>query len=106
MQLGGVQLVEHLRSGHEDDALGGLAGFVSECASQERFAGAGDSDEKWVDSLLEEDEVVKREVARAGFLSVAVEIEVEAVDCVDLGEASIVDASLDGTFDATGFLFV
>ena len=37
--------------------------------------------------LLEEGEVVKREVARAHLLAAGIEVEVEAIDGVDLGEA-------------------
>src|SRR5207249_4115878 len=106
VELGSVELVEHLRGGHEDDAFGGLARLVGQGASQERLAGARDANEERVDSLVEEDEVVQGEVTGASLFSVTVEVEVETVDGVDLGKTCIVDAPRDGALDTACFLLV
>ena len=45
-----------------------------------------DADEERVDALVEEGEVVEREVAGAQLLADGIEVEVEAVDGVELGE--------------------
>ena len=49
---------------------------------------------------------MQREVAGAELLAAGVEVEVEAVDGVDLGEARVLDAPLDGAADAALLLLV
>ncbi len=55
-----------------------------------------DADEERVDALVEEGEVVEREVASAKLLADGIEVEVEGVDGVDLGERGVLDAAVDG----------
>src|ERR1043165_237758 len=90
-----MELVEHFRRGHEDDALGGVTGAVSESASEKGLAGAGRADEERIDALIEEREVVEGEIARADLLAAGREVEAEAVDGVDLGKSRIVNAAFD-----------
>jgi hypothetical protein len=84
VKLGGVELVEHLGGGDEHDTAGHLAGFVGQGARKEGLAGTRRADEERVDALLEEGQIVKPEVARAHLLAAGGEIEVEAVNGVDL----------------------
>ena len=82
------------------------AGLVGEGAGEEGLAGAGRADEERVDALVEEVEVVESEVAGAELLSRRVEVEVEGVDGVDLGEAGIAESAVDGALDAALLLLV
>jgi hypothetical protein len=102
-----VQLVEHLRCGDEDDALSRETRPVSKGASEKRLAGARIADEQRIDTLVDEARVEQAEVGGFELLPEGVEVEVEAVDGVDLGEASISHAAVDGALEATtGLLFV
>jgi hypothetical protein len=82
VQLGAVEVVQHLRRAHEDDAAVRLASAVRERASEEGLAGAGQADEERVHALLDEGEIVEREVAVAELLAHGAEVEVEPVDGV------------------------
>ena len=106
VDLGAVKLVEHLGSGDEDDAFGLDAGLVREGTSQEGLAGARGADEDRIHSALEEGEVEEREVATAELAAHRIEVEVEAVDGVDLGEPRVPDASGDGALDSARLLGV
>ena len=106
MDLGAVQFVEHARGGDEDDALGGQTGLVGEGTSEECLAGSGRADEERVDPLVEEVEVVETEVSSAELLSRGIEVEVEGVDGVDLREARVAEAAVDGALDAALLLLV
>jgi hypothetical protein len=106
VELGAMELVEHLGRGDEHDAASCLTGLEGQRASEEGLAGAGDSDEERVDSLVEEAEVVQREIASANLLSAGIEVEVETVDGIDLGEARVPHAALDGALQAAGLLLV
>ena len=57
-------------------------------------------------ALVEEVEVVEGEVARAELLARGIEVEVEGVDGVDLGEARVAESALDGALDAALLLLV
>src|SRR6186713_1601772 len=104
VEFGTVQIVEHLRDGHEDDALGLGASLVREGSGKECLASARIADEEWIDALVEKRQVMQCEVARLQLTSHRVEVEVETIDGVDLGEACIADATGDGAIDPTGFL--
>src|ERR1700733_13469948 len=82
VDLGAGEVIEHAGGGGEDDAARGLAHAVGERAGQEGLAGAGGADEQRIDALVEEGELVEREVASAELLADGVELEVEAVDGV------------------------
>jgi len=79
---------------------------VSERAGEERLAGARVADEQRVDTLVDEAQVEQAEVAGLELLPEGVEVEVEAVDGIDLGEASISHAAVDGALEATCFFFI
>ena len=49
---------------------------------------------------------MEREVARAELLARRIEVEVEGVDGVDLGEARVAKAALDGALDAAPLFLV
>ena len=87
VELGAVEIVEQARSGDEEDAAVCLAGAVGEGAGEEGLAGAGGADEERIDPLIDKGEVVKGEITAADFFASVIEIEVESVDGVDLGEA-------------------
>jgi hypothetical protein len=70
------------------------------------LSSAREADEERVDAFLQEDEIVKREVARAELLADRVEVEIEAVDGVDLGKPGAAHATLDGGAKPTVLLFV
>jgi hypothetical protein len=95
VQLGAVEVVQHLRRAHEDDAAVRLAGSVGERAGEEGLAGAGQPDEERVHALLDEGEIVECEVAVAELLAHRAEVEVEPVDGVHLGEARVAGAAGD-----------
>jgi len=59
-----------------------------------------------VDPLVEEVEVVETEVSSAELLSRGIEVEVEGVDGVDLREARVAEAAVDGALDAALLLLV
>jgi hypothetical protein len=96
MELGAVEIVEQARSGEEEDPAVSLAGAVGEGAGEEGLAGAGGTDEERIDPLIDKGEVVKGEITVADLFASGIEIEIESVDGVDLGEASDLDAALDG----------
>jgi hypothetical protein len=106
MELSAVEVVEHARSADEDDAARGLACLVGERSGEEGLSGARHSDEEGVDPLGEEGEVVQGEVAGADLLAPWVEVEVEAVDGVDLWEAGVAEATVDGAAEAALLLLV
>ena len=58
MQLGAVELVEHLGRGDDDDAFLCLARGVGQGSGQEGFTGAGFTDEERVDAALEKGHIV------------------------------------------------
>jgi hypothetical protein len=49
---------------------------------------------------------VQGEVSRAELLSRGIKVEVERVDCVDLGEARVAEAAVHGALDAALLLLV
>ena len=106
VDLGTGEIVEHTGRGGEDDAPGGLAGAIREGPSEEGLAGPGGADEQRVDALVEEREVVECEVASPQLFADWVEVEVEAVDGVELGEFCVLDAAVDGALHATGAFLV
>jgi hypothetical protein len=63
-------------------------------------------DEERVDALAQESEVVQRQVPSLELLAARVEVEIETIDSVDLGEAGLRDASLDGAVEAALLLLV
>src|ERR1700679_1853099 len=101
-----MEVVEHARSAHEDDAAGGPARLGGERSREEGLAGAWHADEEGVDPLGEEGEVVQGEVAGADLFPAWVEVEVEAVDGVDLREAGLAEAAVDGAAEAALLLLV
>jgi hypothetical protein len=64
------------------------------------------ADEERVDALVEKVEIVQGEVSRAEFLSRGIEVEVERVDGVDLGEARVAEAAFHGAPDAALLLLI
>jgi hypothetical protein len=106
VQLGAVQMVEHPRRSDADDALGRLARLVGERAREERFASAGSADEERVDAAREKAQVVQRQVPGTHLLPRGIEVEVERIDGVDLGEVRVADAPLDGAAQAALLLLV
>jgi hypothetical protein len=106
VKLGAVEVVEHAWSADEDDTAGGLAGLVGERSGEEGLSGAGHTNEERVDALGKESEVVESEVARADLLPRGVEVEVESVDGVDLREAGVAEATLDGAAETALLLLV
>src|SRR5262249_24511605 len=106
VELGAVQVVEHAWSADEDDTTRGLAGLVGERSGEEGLSRAWHADEERVDAFGEEGEVVQGEVASANPLARRVEVEVEAVDGVDLREASCAEAAVDRAAHAAQLLLV
>src|SRR5262245_62185159 len=49
---------------------------------------------------------MQREVASLQLLAAGIEVEVEGIDGVDLGEVSVAQAPLDGALDAALLLFI
>ncbi len=83
-----------------------LARPVRERPGEEGLAGAGDADEERIDALGEKAEVVQREVACAQLLADGVEVEVETVDGIELGELGVLDAAVDGALHPAGAFLV
>ncbi len=106
VELGAMQLAEHAGRGDEDNAPRRETGLVRERTSKERLAGPRRADEERVDAFVEEVEIVKGEVSSAELFARGIEVEVERVDGVDLGESRVAKSSIDGALDSTLFFLV
>src|SRR5450432_499445 len=99
-------MVEHSWGADEHDAAGGLASAIGQGPGQEGLAGPGLADEEGVDAFVDEGDVMKRQIASLGPFATRIEVEIKAVDGVDLGEVSALDAAVDGASHAALLLFV
>src|SRR5262245_32852855 len=106
MELSAMKVIEHAWGTDEDDSASVLACTVRESARQKRLSRTGVPDEEGIDPLVEKREVVHRQIAGADLLATRVEVEVEAIDSVDLWKGRRLDAPLDGVANAAVLLFV
>lgn len=98
MQLSAVKLVEHFRSGDDNDALLRLTGCIGESPSQEGLSGTRGADEERVCAPVEKGHVVQCEVSALDALASRRAGKVEGVDSVDFGKVRLVDTARDGAF--------
>src|SRR4029079_14366738 len=106
VELGAGQLVEHAGGAGGDDAASGLARAVGERPGEEGLSSAGDADEERIDARGEKAEGVQREIGGAELFCERGEIEIEAVDGVELGVFCVLDTALDGALHPAGTLLV
>ena len=107
VELGAVQLAEHALGGDDDDAPGGLRqALYATARARNVLPVPGMPMKSGLTPGVEEREVVQGEVAGPHLLAGWVEVEVEGVDRVDLGEVRVADAPLDGAAQPALLLLV
>jgi hypothetical protein len=78
MQFGSMQIVEHARCADEHDTASGLTRAIGQCSGEEGLTGPRGADEERVDALVDEGDVMKRQIAGLGLLATRIEVEIEA----------------------------
>src|ERR1700690_1385123 len=101
-----MQIIEHARCADEHDTASGLTRAIGQGSCEEGLTGPRVADEERVYALVDEGDVVKRQIAGLGLLATRIEVEIEGVDGVDLGKTGGLDASVDRATHAALLLFV